>query len=152
MKREQHRQRHTLLYEVWKSMKQRCYNPKNKDFHHYGGRGVIVCNEWRTSFTAFKNHIDEACGERPGSGYSIDRIDNSRGYEANNIRWATQTDQVHNRRAVSKFNPKADQSVVDRIRLLRAQGMNYTEISRDVKVICSVQVKNILQGKRKSCA
>lgn len=35
----------TKLYENWCSMKNRCYNKKNKDYYNYGGRGIVVCDE-----------------------------------------------------------------------------------------------------------
>lgn len=41
------------LHWVWSSMKNRCYNPKNQDYKNYGGRGVIVCEEWRNDFKSF---------------------------------------------------------------------------------------------------
>lgn len=41
------------LYTIWKAIKSRCYNVKNKAYHNYGGRGVVVCNEWKNDFTAF---------------------------------------------------------------------------------------------------
>jgi hypothetical protein len=58
VKLERHGLRHTPLYEIWKSMKQRCHNPKNKDFKHYGGRGITVCDRWRNSFMAFREDIN----------------------------------------------------------------------------------------------
>lgn len=79
-------------YSSWSSMKDRCHNPRSKDFVRYGGRGIAVCDEWRASFEAFLNHI----GPRP-CGTSVDRIDNSRGYEPGNVRWASPQEQARNR-------------------------------------------------------
>jgi hypothetical protein len=82
------------LHAAWKNIKQRCRNKNNTAYHNYGGRGIDICEEWANSFVAFK----EALGEPPSSTHSIDRIDNNKGYEPGNVRWATPYDQGINRR------------------------------------------------------
>lgn len=81
-------------YRAWQAMKTRCTNPNFKGWADYGGRGITVCPEWTESFEAFFAHV----GERPGPGYSLDRIDNDRGYEPGNVRWSTKVEQMLNRR------------------------------------------------------
>lgn len=81
------------LYGRWAAMIQRCTNPNHRQFGRYGGRGITVCDEWRTSFVAFLNDV----GSPPGPRYSLDRIDNDKGYEPGNVRWATQSQQCLNR-------------------------------------------------------
>lgn len=97
-RQEKHGQKDTKLYDVWCAMKQRCYNPNSQFYYLYGGRGIAVCQEWRDSFLAFT----KAMGPRP-AGYTLDRIDNDKGYYPENCRWATPAEQVDNRRNTVKF-------------------------------------------------
>jgi len=81
-------------YTAWLSMKARCNNKKNKNWHRYGGRGVLVYPLWENDFGAFLAHI----GCRPSARHSVDRHPNNDGnYEPGNVRWATQKEQKNNR-------------------------------------------------------
>ena len=79
-------------YQVWNRMRQRCFNPKESSFPHYGGRGITVCREWQTSFAAFIRDM----GRRPTSKHSIEQINNDGDYEPKNCKWATMKEQAHN--------------------------------------------------------
>lgn len=83
----------TPEYRAWHHAKDRCHNENNQCYGNYGGRGIRVCAEWRNDFVAFLRHI----GPRP-DGHSLDRIDNDKGYEPGNVRWATGEEQARNRR------------------------------------------------------
>jgi hypothetical protein len=72
----------------------RCGNPKEVGYKNYGGRGIGVCERWRISYTDFLSDM----GRAPTATHSIDRIDSNSNYEPMNCRWATQTEQVRNRR------------------------------------------------------
>jgi len=89
-----HGRRHTAEYEAWCNMRRRCSDANGKDWPLYGGRGISVCARWDSSFEAFYADV----GDRPGRGYSIDRIDVNGNYEPGNVRWATASEQRRNRR------------------------------------------------------
>ena len=82
------------LYSTWIAMINRCYNPNMRNYRHYGGRGIGVCDSWRTDFQAFLADM----GDRPSGRHSLDRIDNDLGYSRDNCRWATGSQQASNRR------------------------------------------------------
>lgn len=92
------------LYPTWSSMIGRCHNPKHPDFATYGGRGIQVCPMWRESFSIFAEQV----GCRP-EGTTLDRIDNARGYEPGNVRWATRHEQALNRRGTKLYPWKGEQ-------------------------------------------
>lgn len=82
----------TPEYYIWKTMKARCYNPRNKSFYRYGGRGVTVCDRWLESFENFL----EDMGERP-EGLTLERKLNKGNYEPSNCVWDTPKAQANNR-------------------------------------------------------
>lgn len=83
----------TRLYRIYKCMKTRCYNKNRNDYKYYGGRGIVICDEWLNDFMAFyywsiNNGYDDTL--------TIDRIDVDGNYEPSNCRWATQKQQCNN--------------------------------------------------------
>ena len=79
-------------FHVWCAMRARCTNPKNKDYHHYGARGITVCERWLNSFEAFYADMG------PSQGLQLERVDNAKGYGPSNCVWATSAEQHVNRR------------------------------------------------------
>lgn len=107
-----HNKTNDRTFVSWESMKNRCYNTKTPRYPYYGGRGITVCESWRKSFQVFFYDM----GARP-VGKSLDRINNDGNYEPGNCRWATQSEQVLNRRPAqewpSRKNKGSDQWTIN---------------------------------------
>jgi hypothetical protein len=85
---------HKRLYSTYNAMLSRCHNPNNAAFNSYGGKGITVCEEWRSDFHTFK---EWALNNGYSDTLSIDRIDNSKGYSPDNCRWIPLREQQFNR-------------------------------------------------------
>ena len=90
--------RKTPTYLSWDNMIQRCTNPNRPEYPYYGGRGITVCDRWRS----YENFLADM-GERP-DGLTLDRINNDGNYEPGNCRWADRETQVRNRRRSSYYD------------------------------------------------
>lgn len=100
-----HGDSHTRLFGIWSSMKERCLNQNNKRFHQYGGRGIVVCDEWVNDYGAFK---DWAIQNGYQDSLTLDRIDVNGNYAPDNCRWVSWEVQQNNRRnnRILSFNGK----------------------------------------------
>lgn len=88
-------QSRTREYVSWRSIKDRVFNSNSKDYQKYGGAGLGMEPLWREDFGAFVDYI----GFMPSNGkkYTVDRVDNTKGYFKGNVRWATDKEQSRNR-------------------------------------------------------
>lgn len=84
----------TPEYRTWSDIFGRCLNPKNRSFGNYGGRGIGICDKWR-SYDEFLSDM----GRRPTAKHTLDRKNNSKGYGPDNCRWATKAQQSQNMRS-----------------------------------------------------
>lgn len=89
-----HHKKNTRLYRIWSCMKQRCYNRNHHAFKNYGGRGIVICEEWKDNFQTF---YDWAINNGYNDKLTIDRINNNGNYEPSNCRWITLKEQSLNR-------------------------------------------------------
>jgi hypothetical protein len=118
-----HGKSQTRLSRIWRGMRQRCSNPNVAAFPRYGGRGIIVCEEWG-SFIKF---YDWAMANGYSDALSIDRINNDGNYEPTNCRWATTKAQGRNQpqnRAVIRSDGKRFNYVSDAARASKTTTAN----------------------------
>jgi hypothetical protein len=87
--------RRSGTYDSWAHMKDRCLNPKNKDFASYGKRGITVCDRW----LKFDNFLQDM-GIKP-DGLTLERTNNRGNYEPGNCEWVSRKVQANNRRRKS---------------------------------------------------
>ena len=89
-----------LLYYIWKDMKSRCLNPKDKSYKYYGSRGIKVCEEWKNNMA---NFIEWALENGWKKGLTIDRKNNDGNYEPKNCSFVTRLQQMNNTRRAKLF-------------------------------------------------
>jgi hypothetical protein len=118
----------TRLYNIWSHMKERCTNQNAIDFYRYGGVGVSVCEEWISSFEAFR---DWSLKNGYRDDLTIDRIDGTRGYEPSNCRWATTEQQNNNKK--NNIIVEYDGKRMTLGQLSKTVGVNYCKLWRCVK-------------------
>lgn len=114
-----HRMSNTPTYKSWHNMKQRCLNENHKAFKNYGKRGITVCERWMK----FENFLEDM-GERPSKEYSIERIDNNKGYNKSNCIWILDYKQNRNKKTT-----KLDKNKIKEIKkILNHKKLSYSKI------------------------
>lgn len=93
-----HGLKHDPLYKLWRNVKDRTTNPNNPKYQHYGGRGIKMHPKWLEDVESFIKYILNALGPKPSPKHTLDRIDNDEDYVPGNLRWATASQQLKNRR------------------------------------------------------
>lgn len=125
IREKRHGMSHTPTYRTWVDMIRRCTDPRRNNYADYGGRGICVCERWRV----FDNFLEDM-RIRP-DGYSLDRIDNDKGYNPENCRWATLVQQNNNTRSNRHviFNGKS----VTLAEAARLSGISYIVLKNRVR-------------------
>jgi hypothetical protein len=88
------------LYARWKGMKVRCYNKNAIQYCDWGGRGIIICDEWKNNFKTF---YDWAITSGYKKELHLDRINNDGNYEPTNCRFVTQAQNNKNKRKANGY-------------------------------------------------
>lgn len=110
----------TVEHATWKRMRQRCLSSA-KRFKYWNGRGITICKRW----DKFENFLEDM-GKRPGKGYSLDRIDNNKGYSPENCRWATNKQQASNTRKNRFITYKGEtKTISDWCKILKTSCANF---------------------------
>lgn len=97
---KKHGKTNTRIYQTWCNIKARCYNSANTYYYNYGGRGIIMCDEWKNNF---ENFYEWGINNGYSDNLTIDRIDVNGNYEPNNCRWTTREIQNKNTRRTRKI-------------------------------------------------
>lgn len=124
----------TRLFKTWVHMKDRCYNPKDKRYSAYGGRGITVCDEWLNAFLPF---YEWAISHGYDDTLTIDRIDVNKGYFPENCRWVDMKTQQNNRRNNHRLEYKGETHTI--MEWSRIVGIKRATIQRRIAVGWSVE-------------
>lgn len=117
------------LYIIWEQMRSRCLNKRHRDYPLYGGRGIRIATEFSNA-GYFISYLETTLGPRPVNT-TLDRIDNNKGYEPGNLRWATATEQAYNRRNTVRYIHEGRLLTIKEI--ANEAGVNYEILSNRIR-------------------
>lgn len=131
------------LYSLWLNMKDRCYNKNNSHYNSYGGRGIVVCDEWKNGYISFRNWCisngyKEEIRESGRNNLTIDRIDVNGNYEPSNCRFITNKENCLNKR-----NNLTDE---ERYKICPICRKRFTVSKRNQQQTCSAECGQVLRA------
>lgn len=132
----------TRLYGIWKQIRGRCNAPSNERYFDYGGRGILLCTEWKESFESFR---DWSLANGYSEELSIDRINVNGNYEPGNCRWATDEMQANNKRTNILYDYKGELLTLPVI--ARRSGANFSTLYRRINEV-GMSLEEALSVKR----
>lgn len=139
-----HGKSNTRLYDIWTAMKQRCYNKRHSHYLNYGGRGITICDEWKTDF---KNFYCWAIANGYSDSLTIDRINNDGNYEPSNCRWITNFEQQQKRTNTHIVEYKGELFTLSQ--LARKYNIKPNVLERRIK--CGWEIEKSLYTPVRSC-
>ena len=125
--KKKHGGRRDRLYYIWRGMKERCFCKTNKEYPTWGGRGIVVCDDWKDDYAAFR---DWALENGYADDLTIDRIDVNGNYCPNNCRWVDWKTQAANRRDTMHFSINGEDKTLPQ--LADEYGIMYTTLYQRV--------------------
>lgn len=140
------------VYNSYRNMIARCYNPKSERYPNYGARGIRVCKSWLDSFANFYSDM----GDPPSSNHTLGRKCNDSNYCPSNCEWETQEEQDYNKQNTIKFFIEGEEMTVlsaskkfsidpERLRQRIRSGMDPVKAVKnerhDIKVIESMGIR-----------
>lgn len=125
--KKKHGGRRDRLYYIWRGMKQRCFCETNKEYPTWGGRGIVVCDEWKDDYASFR---DWSLNNGYADDLTIDRIDVNGNYCPQNCRWVDWKTQAANRRDTMHFVVNGEDKTLSQ--LSDEYGIKYTTLYQRV--------------------
>ena len=132
----------TSLHRIWNSIKQRCHNPRDKNYDRYGKRGISLEPKFHL-YSTFKKHV-MSLDNASCDGYELDRKDNDDGYFDGNIRWITHKDNCNNQERSIKTR-FSDEEISEIIECYKNSDHTILSISVEVGISKS-SMQRILKG------
>lgn len=119
-------------YRSWQAAKDRCHNPNSSKYAAYGGQGITMCESWCRSFETFLHDM----GERP-PGKTLDRLDQCRGYEPGNVRWATPQEQIDTRGNMRRYRWRGEFRTLKQVAAM--EDIPYTSLTKRLREDALIQ-------------